>query len=82
MISNTSTESGKNIPFESSSTTNCAFESNDYVVPTDLQYEFEDTPVKNPIKAMRIKHISHLDLDGYGSTILSEILQSYVQVHY
>ena len=82
MISNTSTESGKNIPFESSSTTNCAFESNDYVVPTDLQYEFEDTPVKNPIKAMRIKHISHLDLDGYGSTILTEILTNFVPEGY
>jgi len=25
----------------------------------------------------RMKHISHLDLDGYGATILSEILQSF-----
>ena len=30
---------------------------------------------KTPI--LRMKHISHLDLDGYGATILSEILQSF-----
>ena len=26
---------------------------------------------------LRMKHISHLDLDGYGATILSEVLKSY-----
>ncbi len=82
MIPNTSTESGKNLLFESSSTTNCASESNDYVITTDLQYELEDTPVDNTIKAMRIKHISHLDLDGYGSTILTEILTNFVPEGY
>lgn len=30
------------------------------------------------ISPMRIKHISHLDLDGYGATILTEILANYV----
>lgn len=30
------------------------------------------------IHPMRIKHISHLDLDGYGATILTEILKNYV----
>lgn len=31
-------------------------------------------PPKTPL--LRMKHISHLDLDGYGATILSEILQT------
>ena len=30
-----------------------------------------------PKPALRLLHISHLDLDGYGSTILSEILKSF-----
>lgn len=33
-------------------------------------------------KPMRIKHISHLDLDGYGSTILTEILHYFVPAGY
>ena len=32
-------------------------------------------PPKTPL--LRLKHISHLDLDGYGSTILSEIITSF-----
>lgn len=35
----------------------------------------EETAPPKPM--LRMKHISHLDLDGYGSTILSEILQSF-----
>lgn len=33
-------------------------------------------------KPVRIKHISHLDLDGYGSTILTEILHYFVPAGY
>lgn len=36
--------------------------------------DMPDPPV-NPM--LRMKHISHLDLDGYGSTILSEILMMF-----
>lgn len=36
--------------------------------------EIPDPPV-NPL--LRMKHISHLDLDGYGATILSEILMHF-----
>lgn len=36
--------------------------------------EEPDPPVK-PL--LRMKHISHLDLDGYGSTILSELLMKF-----
>lgn len=33
--------------------------------------------IRASYKPIRIKHISHLDLDGYASTILSTVLQSY-----
>ena len=39
-----------------------------------------EVPVNKP--CMRIKHISHLDLDGYGSTILTEILQNFMPKGY
>lgn len=35
----------------------------------------EPDPPKQPM--LRMKHISHLDLDGYGATILSEILKRF-----
>ena len=35
----------------------------------------EPAPTISPM--LRMKHISHLDLDGYGSTILSEILKQF-----
>ena len=48
----------------------------------DGQYEIKDSYHFSTIKPIHIKHISHLDLDGYGSTILSEILQSFVPEGY
>ena len=39
-----------------------------------VQHSPENTEV-NPL--LRMKHISHLDLDGYGSTLLSEILMKF-----
>ena len=51
----------------------------DYQVNENDQYELVENFTMKPI---HIKHISHLDLDGYGSTILSEILQNYVPEGY
>ena len=51
----------------------------DYQVNENDQYELVENFAMKPI---HIKHISHLDLDGYGSTILSEILQNYVPEGY
>ena len=48
----------------------------------DGQYELKETYQMPSVKSMHIKHISHLDLDGYGSTILSEILQNFVPEGY
>ena len=51
----------------------------DYQVNENDQYKLVENFTMKPI---HIKHISHLDLDGYGSTILSEILQNYVPEGY
>ncbi len=41
-----------------------------------------ESEVMEKIKPRRMKHISHLDLDGYGATILSEIMMKYVPEGY
>ena len=52
-----------------------------YRVNENGQYELVENSNFN-MKPIHIKHISHLDLDGYGSTILSEILQTFVPSGY
>lgn len=52
------------------------------VIMTESASVAADEPEAPTVKPMRIKHISHLDLDGYGSTILTEILQTFVPEGY
>lgn len=47
---------------------------NDLIDAMHKSLEIPDPPV-NPM--LRMKHISHLDLDGYGASILSEILMMF-----
>lgn len=42
----------------------------------------EKTLEPNTYSFRRMKHISHLDLDGYSSTIISEVLQKYLPENY
>lgn len=58
--------------------------SNIYTMDQDGQFQFTESYEDQPtmFTPMKIKHISHLDLDGYGATILSEILSTFVPTGY
>lgn len=61
-------------PYNDPDTHNTTYNSEVGQIPLDAS--------SSGFKPMRIKHISHLDLDGYGATILTEILANFVPEGY
>lgn len=88
MYNNTSTNNTENIVLDAdiyTTDTTSASSTASYIMDQDGQYELVDTYSEaqpSLFKPMKIKHISHLDLDGYGSTILTEILKTFVPEGY
>lgn len=78
MDTNASTNNTNNYTnYPLSSQVNENFNDVKYNLNPDGQYSLEDCSTHS-YTPMKIKHISHLDLDGYGATILTEILKNYV----
>ena len=94
MNTETTNNTGNYVPYKNESVTNevtypCeaynpVYQNNaeNYILDSNNQYELNDAFRNVSVKPMRIKHISHLDLDGYGSTILTEILTNFVPEGY
>ena len=94
MNTETTNNTGNYVPYKNESVTNevtypCeaynpVYQNNaeNYILDSNNQYELNDAFRSVSVKPMRIKHISHLDLDGYGSTILTEILTNFVPEGY